>query len=160
VSALVAIYDVPLALATTALAALLVGSATGILTGGILADRTRRHDVIAVAGATAAAAFAFVIASGTVPTAVLAGAMALTGFSLGCTQPSRDMLVRAATPPGASGKVYGFVYSGLDAGSALSPLILGWLMDQQAPRAVFAAAATAMLLTIATAIQVRRSTQN
>src|SRR5687768_5568434 len=48
VSALLAVYDVPLALATGALTALLIGSATGILTGGILADRTRRHDLIAV----------------------------------------------------------------------------------------------------------------
>jgi MFS family permease len=158
VSALVAIYDVPLAAATGALAALLVGSATGILTGGVLADRTRRHDLIAVTGAAAAGAFALTIASGTMPAAFLAGVMALMGFSLGCTQPSRDMLVRAATPPGASGKVYGFVYSGLDAGSALSPLLLGWLMDRGAPRTVFVVAATAMLLTILTAIQIRRST--
>lgn len=158
VSALVAIYDVPLAAATGALAALLVGSATGILTGGVLADRTRRHDLIAVTGAAAAGAFALTIASGAMPAAVLAGVMALMGFALGCTQPSRDMLVRAATPPGASGKVYGFVYSGLDAGSALSPLLLGWLMDRGAPRTVFVVAATAMLLTILTAIQIRRST--
>jgi MFS family permease len=158
VSALLAIYDVPLALATGALTALLIGSATGILTGGVLADRTRRHDLIAVVGAAGGGTCALVIATGAVPAALLMGVMALTGFSLGCTQPSRDMLVRAATPAGASGKVYGFVYSGLDAGSALSPLILGWLMDHQAPRMVFVVTAAAMLLTMMTALQVRRST--
>lgn len=158
VTALVAIYDVPLALATGALTALLVGSATGILTGGVLADHTRRHDVVAVTGAAAAAAFALTIASGAMPAASIAGVMALVGFSLGCTQPSRDMLVRGATPPGASGKVYGFVYSGLDAGSALTPLLFGWLMDRGEPRTVFVVAAVAMLLTIVTAVQVRRST--
>jgi MFS transporter, FSR family, fosmidomycin resistance protein len=85
--------------------------------------------------------------------------MALVGFCLGCTQPSRDMLVRGATPPGASGKVYGFVYSGLDAGSALSPFLFGWLMDRGAPRTIFVLAAVAMLLTIVTALQVHRSTR-
>jgi MFS transporter, FSR family, fosmidomycin resistance protein len=159
VAALVAVYEVPLALATGALTALLVGSATGILTGGVLADRTRRHDVVAGAGAAAAAVFALTIASGAVPAAVLAGVMALVGFCLGCTQPSRDMLVRGATPPGASGKVYGFVYSGLDAGSALSPFLFGWLMDRGAPRTIFVLAAVAMLLTIVTALQVHRSTR-
>ena len=157
VTALVAIYDVPLALATGALTALLVGSATGILTGGILADRTHRPDVIAVTGAAAAAGFTLTIASGAVPAAFIVGVMTLVGFSLGCTQPSRDMLVRGATPPGASGTVYGFVYSGLDAGSSLTPLVFGWLMDRGEPRTVFAVAAVAMLLTIATVVQVRRS---
>ena len=45
--------------------------------------------------------------------------LALTGFAIGSTGPSRDMIVRGATPPGASGRVYGFVYSGLDLGATL-----------------------------------------
>src|SRR5687768_3354763 len=158
VTALVAIYDIPLALATGVLTALLVGSATGILTGGVLADRTHRHHVVAITGAAVAAAFALTIASEALPAPFLAAVMALVGFCLGSTQPSRDMLVRRATPAGASGKVYGFVYSGLDAGSALTPLLFGWLMDRGEPRTVFMVAAVAMLLTIATAMQVRRST--
>jgi MFS family permease len=64
--------------------------------------------------------------------------------------------VRAATPPGASGKVYGFVYSGLDLGSALTPLLFGWLLDIGEPRMVFVLSAAFMLLTIATVVQVRR----
>jgi MFS family permease len=82
--------------------------------------------------------------------------MALAGFCLGLTSPSRDMLVRAATPPGASGKVYGFVYSGLDLGSSLTPLAFGWLLDHGEPRAVFVMAAVFMLFTIGTVVQVRR----
>ena len=82
--------------------------------------------------------------------------MALAGFCLGATTPSRDMLVRAATPPGASGKVYGFVYSGLDLGSSLTPLLFGWLLDRGEPRMLFVASAAFMLLTIATVVQVRR----
>ena len=83
-------------------------------------------------------------------------ASALAGFCLGATTPARDMLVRGATPPGASGKVYGFVYSGLDLGSALTPLLFGWLLDKGEPRMVFVASAAFMLLTIATVVQVHR----
>ena len=82
--------------------------------------------------------------------------MMLAGFSLGVTGPSRDLLVRAAAPVGASGRVYGFVYSGLDLGSALTPLLFGWMLDHGAPRAIFVAIAGFMLLTIATVVQVRR----
>jgi MFS family permease len=82
--------------------------------------------------------------------------MALAGFCLGGTSPSRDMLVRAATPAGASGTVYGFVYSGFDLGSAFLPLALGWLLDRGEPRAVFVAVAAVLLLTIVTVVQVRR----
>ena len=81
---------------------------------------------------------------------------ALMGVCLGAISPSRDMLVRAATPPGASGKVYGFVYSGLDLGSCLTPLLFGWLLDRGEPRMVFVTSAAFMVLTIATAVQVRR----
>jgi MFS family permease len=82
--------------------------------------------------------------------------MALSGFSMGVTAPSRDMLVRAATPRGSSGKVFGFVYSGLDLGSALTPLLFGWLLDRGQPRAMFVAIAVLMLVTIATVVEVRR----
>ena len=67
------------------------------------------------------------------------------------------MLVRAATPPGASGKVFGFVYSGLDLGSCLTPLAFGWLLDHGDPRLLFVAVGILMLCTIATVVQVRRS---
>jgi FSR family fosmidomycin resistance protein-like MFS transporter len=156
VSTLVAIYEAPLGMATGALTAFLLGSAAGILGGGFLADRTSRHDVIAGCGLLLGAVASLVIASAAPPLALLPVAMALAGFCLGATTPSRDMLVRAATPPGASGKVYGFVYSGLDLGSSLTPLLFGWLLDRGEPRMVFVASAGFMLLTIATVVQVRR----
>jgi len=156
VSAMVKIFDAPLGFATGALTAFLLGSAVGILVGGFLADRTSRHDVVAGGGLVGGAALALVIASAAPSLAALPAVMALMGFCLGAISPSRDMLVRAATPPGASGKVYGFVYSGLDLGSCLTPLLFGWLLDRGEPRMVFVASAAFMLLTIATAVQVRR----
>jgi MFS transporter, FSR family, fosmidomycin resistance protein len=156
VAALIAIYHVPLGLATGALTAFFLGSALGVLAGGVLADRTSRHHVVAASGMAGGAVLALVLASAAPPAALLPVVMALAGFCLGSTSPSRDMLVRAATPPGASGKVYGFVYSGLDLGSSLTPLAFGWLLDHGEPRAVFVMAAAFMLLTIGTVVQVRR----
>lgn len=159
VTTLMRIYDTPLGLATGALTAFLVGGAAGILAGGLLADRTRRHDIVAVAGLVTAAGFMILLATGAPPPALLPVVLGLTGFCHGATAPSRDMLVRAATPPGASGKVFGFVYSGLDLGSCLTPLAFGWLLDHGDPRMLFVAVAILMLMTIGTVVQVRRSAQ-
>lgn len=156
VPAILAAYDAPLAIATGSLTALLLGSAAGILAGGFLADRTSRHDHVAAAGMALGAGFTLVVATGAPAPVLLPVVMALAGFCIGATSPSRDMLVRAAAPAGASGKVYGFVYSGFDLGSAIVPLGLGWLLDRGEPRAVFVALATVMLLTIVTVVQVRR----
>lgn len=156
VPAILAAYDAPLAIATGSLTALLLGSAAGILAGGFLADRTSRHDHVAAAGMALGAGFTLVVATGAPAPVLLPVVMALAGFCVGATSPSRDMLVRAAAPAGASGKVYGFVYSGFDLGSAIVPLGLGWLLDRGEPRAVFVALAAVMLLTIATVVQVRR----
>jgi MFS family permease len=97
------------------------------------------------------------LATGALAPVLLPVVLGLTGFCHGATGPSRDMLVRAATPPGASGKVFGFVYSGLDLGSCLTPLAFGWLLDHGDPRMLFVAVAILMLCTIATVVQVRRS---
>ncbi|MGH7354623.1 MAG: MFS transporter [Candidatus Rokuibacteriota bacterium] len=157
ITAMVSVYAVPLALATRALTAFLIGGAAGVLAGGFLADRVRRHDLVAAGGLTLAAALMLLVGTSAVPVGALAIVMSLAGFFQGATAPSRDMLVRAATPPGASGKVFGFVYSGLDLGSSLTPLAFGLLLDRGEPRVIFLAVAALMLATIVTVVQVRRS---
>jgi MFS family permease len=157
VTTLMRIYDTPLALATGALTAFLVGGASGILAGGLLADRTRRHDVVAVAGLVSGAGLMMLLATGALAPPLLPVVLGLAGLCHGATGPSRDMLVRAATPAGASGKVFGFVYSGLDLGSCLTPLAFGWLLDRGDPRMLFVAVGLLMLMTIGTVLQVRRS---
>jgi MFS transporter, FSR family, fosmidomycin resistance protein len=156
VPALGAIYHAPLVLATGALTVYLVGNASGVLTGGFLADRATRHDLVAAGGVLCAAALTTLLASGTLPLGAVSAVMALTGFSMGVTAPSRDMLVRAATPRGSSGKVFGFVYSGLDVGSLIAPPVYGWFLDRGQPRAMFGVIAAVMLVMIATVVQVRR----
>ena len=87
-------------------------------------------------------------------------AVVLVGIGLGSTAPSRDILVRAAAPPNARGKVYGFVYSGLDVGAALAPLVLGWFLDHQRPGWVFVAAGVLMVACIPCALLLKRQVRD
>ena len=158
-TALNAAYGVPMALATSALAAYLLGSTAGMLAGGFLAAATKHHHRVAASGLAAGSALMLLVATypGIAPWAI--PVFALTGFGLGATGPSRDMIVRSATPAGASGRVYGFVYSGFDVAGTIAPLILGALLDRGLPRASFAAVALFLFLAIGTVLQVRRSSQ-
>jgi MFS family permease len=79
--------------------------------------------------------------------------LALAGFCVGATGPSRDMIVRASTPAGATGRVYGYVYSGLDVGSLSTPVFYGWLMDHHLPQAVFYTVAGLTVLAMFTVLQ-------
>ena len=156
VTALVEIYHAPLYLAAAGLTAYLGGSAVGILAGGELADRVPRHALIASSGLAIGAAAMSAIAFLPLPMEAIIPLLAVGGFCYGCTGPSRDILVRGATPPGAAGKVFGFVYSGLDLGSSLGPLLFGWLMDGGRFRGVFIAIAAMYLLGILTVLQLKR----
>lgn len=145
--ALIASHGVSLAAATAALTAYLTGAAVGVLAGGVLADKTRRHGDVAAAGFALSAIIALAIAVFTLPVFVLITAMGLAGFLFGIIQPSRDMLVRKAAPPGAAGRVFGIVTTGFNIGGIVGPLLFGWLMDSGAPRWVFGAAVVFMVTT-------------
>lgn len=142
------LYGASPALASTALTAYLLGGAAGIFTGGFVAVRATRHDLVAVTGMAASAGFMFVLASAWIPAAMLPVFLAASGFATGITNPSRDFIVRGATPPGSTGKVYGFVYSGLDVGSMVTPVFFGWLLDRGRADAVFYSVVVALVLTI------------
>jgi predicted MFS family arabinose efflux permease len=80
--------------------------------------------------------------------------MGVIGFGAGTAGPSRDLLVRAAAPAGATGRVYGVVYSGLDIGLACGPLFFGILMDARWPNWVFFMIGAFQMLAIFTAVTV------
>ncbi len=155
-TALMALYDLPMVAASGVLTAFFVGVTLGTLAGGAAAARTREHGAVTAAGCAFAALFSAVIAWAVLPAALITACAALVGFGLGSTAPSRDILVREAAPPNARGKVYGFVYSGLDVGAALAPLALGWFLDHQRPAWVFMAAAVLMICCMPCAIQLKR----
>ncbi len=136
----------------------IVGSAAGVLVGGLFADRVRRHDRVATIGLAVAALLTLPIATQSVPPALLLPLLALAGAAGGATGPSRDMIVRGATPPGASGKVFGFVYSGLDIGSFLAPPLFGFLMGKGMPAAIFWIAVALYVINAFLVMVIRQST--
>jgi MFS family permease len=156
-SALNAGFAVPLGLATSAVTAYLLGSTAGIAAGGYFATRTARHDRIAATGLLVAAGLLAFVASGAVPLAAIIPLFVVAGFALGSTGPSRDLIVRNATPRGASGRVYGFVYSGLDLGATLGPIWFGLMLDHDLPRQMFLVVSVLLVVAVGTVLQVRRS---
>jgi MFS family permease len=152
VASTMALYGISAQLASATLTSYLLGGAAGILSGGVVATHTSRHDLVAIAGMAVNAAFIFVIGAAWFPGAALPAIAAAAGFSSGITNPSRDLIVRANTPAGATGKVYGFVYSGLDVGSMVTPLYFGWLLDGGQPAVVFYTVVVTSVLTIATVL--------
>ena len=150
-------YHLPQHLAALTLTCFLVGGAAGILCGGFVATRARRHDHVAAAGMGIAAGLIALIGSGVLPPPGIIAALAAAGFCSGITNPSRDLLVRAATPKGSTGRVYGFVYSGLDAGSAIAPAVFGALLDHGRGEILIYSVAVIWLAAIATIYMVRSS---
>jgi MFS family permease len=82
--------------------------------------------------------------------------LALTGLAIGIGNPSRDMMVKQVTPSGATGRVYGLVYSGFDVGFALAPLAFGVFMDQAWYTEIFYAVAFILITAMVVALAVGR----
>ena len=148
--ALVALYDTPLWVANSALTGFLFMAALGVLAGGVIADRTRHHTRVAAIGFALSAAVIFAI--GTVPLGAmpLIALMAIAGLLSGIIQPSRDMIVRAVTPAGSFGKVFGFVTTGFNVGGVIGPFLFAWFMDRGEPRAIFLAVVAITLVSLLT----------
>jgi len=126
-------YGLSLAAGASALTCYVLGSAGGIVLGGFLASKNEAHEKLIALVLFAAALFSIVLASGWIPAWSVLVVMAIIGFFSGIAGPSRDLLVRKAATARfghkSYGRVYGFVYSGLDIGLAAAPLLFGWLMD-------------------------------
>jgi len=157
--ALISGYGVTFPVANIALTAFLGASAVGVLAGGFLADRTSRHGQVAAACFAVNAAIVLMIATVSLPPPLLLAAMAAAGFLGGVIAPSRDMLVRNAAPSGAAGRAFGIVSTGFNIGGIISPLLFGWIMDQNRPHWVFGASAVFMVLTVLLALVTERGPQ-
>ena len=145
--ALVSMYGVTLSVANAALSAFLFATAVGVLAGGFIADATKRHGDVAAGGFGAAGILVLTIGSVDLGPVFLVGAMGAAGFLSGMISPSRDMLVRAASPPGAFGRVFGIVTTGFNIGGTVGPMIGGCIMDHNLPRWVFYSSVLFMALT-------------
>ncbi|MFL6712876.1 MAG: MFS transporter [Sulfurifustis sp.] len=155
------LYGMSVAAAASSLTAMLLGGAAGMALGGFLVARQEAHERLIAAVLVAAAIFATCLASGAPPAWSVTVLMAGLGFCTGMAGPSRDMLVRRAATArfgaAAYGRVYGFVYSGLDVGFALSPvLVFGPLMDAGRFAGVLLGVAILQSFAIAAALSVGR----
>jgi MFS family permease len=156
VVALEAVYGTPVSIGNAALSGNLLLSAIGVLAGGLLVTRTDRHGTVAALGLAAMGVTTALIAEIDLGTVLLIAAMTAAGFFAGVIMPSRDLIVREATPRGSFGKVFGFVTTGFNIGGIVAPLFFGAIMDHSDPRLVFVAVAAFSLLAILTVVTLPR----
>jgi len=150
------LHDVPAHFAAMCLTIYMVCSAGGMVVGGFLASDPTRCERIVGAGFGLAATIALVIGYADLPAMavpVLFGAM---GFGAGIAGPSRDLIVKRSAPEGATGRVYGVVYSGLDIGQAVAPILFGTMMDMHHPSQVWLGIAIVQAVLIVSAFNVKR----
>lgn len=147
VSVLVQSFDMALPEANLALTAFLFAGAFGVLAGGMLADRTVQHGYVAAGAYALSALIIVLVIKISLPPMALAAALGATGFLTGLVAPSRDMLVRAASPAGAEGRTFGIVSTGFNVGGVIGPIMFGFLLDRGHASRVFWAAAGFMSAT-------------
>jgi MFS family permease len=150
VVALGALYGTQVGTANAALTSYLALAAAGVLVGGLLATRVNRHDLLAIAGLVVAGIATALIVLGDPGNALLIAIMGVIGLVTGAIMPSRDLLVRQVTPPGAFGTVFGFVTTGFNIAGVVAPLMFGLLMDHGQPQLVFLSCAAFCVLAVAT----------
>jgi MFS family permease len=158
-TSLVSLYGMSLGWATSAYTCFMFASAVGMLYGGFLGAGSRNHDRIIMVAFGSAAVLALVLAAAVVPAWMAIVLMGLIGLVTGISGPSRDLMIRGAAPANATGRVFGVVYSGLDSGLAVGPLMFGALMDANHPAGVFVGIAIFQALVILTAIGVGSNTR-
>jgi len=156
VSTLTVMYEAPLTEVGFVLTAYLFAAPCGVLLGGWIADRVQRHDVVAAACFVVMAAAIFSVAALSMTLPTIAVLFAIAGLFAGVVSPSRDMMIRAVTPPGEMGKVFGFVSTGFNIGGIIAPLVFGYILDHAAPSYVFWTAGAVALATVCTVLYTGR----
>jgi MFS family permease len=150
------LHQVPVAMAAACLTVYMVCSAGGMVLGGFLAADPSRCERIVGIGFGIAALFALAIGFSPIPWQAVPVLFGFMGFASGIAGPSRDLLVKKSTPENATGRVYGVVYSGLDIGQAIAPLVFGAMMDHHNYRGVWLGLVIMQAVLITSAFNVRR----
>lgn len=158
VSILQALHGVSFEAATLTLSSYMLCGAVGMFVGGFVAVRSEHSDRVVAWAMAAGAALLALCGMGMLGATATMVVLAITGFAVGIGGPSRDMMIKKATPKGATGRVYGLVYSGLDTGFAISPLVFGALMDHGWYGATLVGAAAVLLLSVGAALGVGKRT--
>jgi FSR family fosmidomycin resistance protein-like MFS transporter len=149
--ALSRLYGLPVSATAFVVTGYMLCGAAGMVAGGFLVARVERLERTIAAAMALAAALLVLAGSGWLTGAGALLAVSLAGVGTGLAGPSRDMLIKRAAPPGATGRVYGMVYSGLDVGFALAAPVFGALMDRGQVSAIFYGAAAVLALGVGSA---------
>ncbi|RZS56578.1 MFS transporter [Sphaerotilus mobilis] len=156
--ALQLLHGVPLRWSAWVVSAYMVCGALGMVAGGFLLARAERLEPLIARALMLAGSFLVLAAMPWVPGWLALALVAAAGIGTGLAGPSRDMLIRRAAPPGASGRVYGLVYSGLDLGFSVAAPIFGWLLDRGQPAGVLLGSALALVAAVVASALVGRHT--
>jgi len=156
-SALFKIYALPVNVGNYFLTLLALGSAVGVLVGGYLAAKFYTPERIVSSFLSITIIVCLLLGTGFIPLEIIPVVFCTLGFGYGVVAPSRDLLVKQATPKGVAGRVYGIVYSGIDLGAAVGPFIFGFFMDDGLPKALFFGVALFQLMIIPTVFKVSSS---
>jgi len=149
--ALQAMYGLPLSLTALVATGYMLCGATGMLLGGFLVGRVQRLEKLIAISLLASALLLALVGTGLLSGYVAMAVAAVAGLGTGIAGPSRDMLIKQAAPAGATGRVYGTVYSGLDLGFCLAAPVFGSMLDAQMHGSVFLGSATALALSVVSA---------
>ncbi len=157
-SALFKVYQIPIDVGSYFITLLALGSAGGVLFGGYLAAKLKAPERIVSSCLSVTVVMCLLLATGMVSAEIIPFIFFALGFGYGVVAPSRDLLVKLATPKGVSGRVYGIVYSGIDLGAAVGPFIFGFFMDAGLPKALFIGIAIFQIMIIPTVFKVSSNT--
>jgi MFS family permease len=150
------VYGIDKVLAGTTLSAYMIAAAVGMAAGGFLAGATPNSERVVAVSLILAGLLLVILAWGGVPPVFAMALVGLAGFCSGVSSPSRDMLIRRVTPKGATGTVYGLVYSGMDVGSSLAPVGFGMMLDGGFSQGPWFGAATGFVVAAGLAVWVAR----
>jgi MFS family permease len=156
VSILVNLHGISLSVAGATLTAFLAAGFAGVLLGGVFADRTDRHEMVAAVAFSGSAVLILLIGFYKMSPLLLVGAYAMVGVLLGLVRPARDMMVRAITPEGDAGKMFGFMSNGHFTGGAIVPILFGWIIDQGAYEWVYWITAAFLVMALLTVVKPRK----
>ena len=149
--ALQQLYGLPASITAYVVTGYMLFGAAGMVVGGFLVGRVERLEKVISVSLLGSGVLLALVGTGWLPGYAALGVAALAGVGTGLAGPSRDMLVKRAAPPGATGRVYGAVYSGLDLGFCLAAPVFGYMLDHHLNSGVFYGAAAGLVLSVVSA---------
>ncbi len=152
IPAMIEMFEIDLVAANQTLAVYLWGITIGVFAGGMVTTWLKRFDAIAAVGYSLSAAVLILVGMSVTPVSGVVIGLAFVGFMIGAVMPSRDLMVAAIAPAGATGKAFGFVSTGFSVGGFFGPVLYGSIMDQNAPAWLFFTSAVLMLVTLGFAV--------